>query len=285
MGDKYFIGDREEPKEATCTNQYCSLKRLLDFIMMLFKCTRLMSFPRNGQCARFVSIASSSSMVEKSIASSLHHATNTTTLNANSTRMTNTSFHGNSNHQQRQNMEFSTSTRRRRRRGGGGGIPVNPVEEDDASNDNNSTGHSAAALSSEKFLSVANGLLDKVESAVTKLKDCNDGLEITRYPPCTTDYTSSTDEDQRHGGRLSIHVDSSGDLYWGGGTYWLTILPDDNTDNGSGGCVSLQSPLSGSFAYVYNSSTGEWVGNEDGHSLLGMLTRDWIRQCRGVPDF
>lgn len=169
---------------------------------------------------------------------------------------------------------------------------MNPVEENDASNDNNSTSQSVAVLSSDKFLSVASVLLDKVESAVTELKDCNDGLEITRYPPSsgTTDYsTSSTDEDseepQQHGGRLSIHVESSGDLYWGGGTYWLTILLDNNTDSGSGGCVSLQSPLSGSYAYVYNSSTCEWVGIEDGHSLLGMLTRDWIRQCRGVPDF
>ena len=55
--------------------------------------------------------------------------------------------------------------------------------------------------------------------------------------------------------------------------------------DGGGGVVVLQSPLSGSFTYIFDASSREWVGSEDGHSLLGMLTRDWIRQCRGVPDF
>lgn len=84
-----------------------------------------------------------------------------------------------------------------------------------------------------------------------------------------------------------MRVQSAGDMYWGGGTYLLTIHPENDVTRGSGGSVTLQSPLSGTFTYVYSPSAagGEWVGNEDGHSLLGMLTRDWIRQCRGVPDF
>jgi len=47
--------------------------------------------------------------------------------------------------------------------------------------------------------------------------------------------------------------------------------------------VLLVSPISGQFAYVLSNSTGEWVGRDDGHSLEGMLVRDLIRQCNGVP--
>ena len=68
-------------------------------------------------------------------------------------------------------------------------------------------------------------------------------------------------------------------MFWGGGTYWLTILPE------SSGLVKLQSPLSGSFSYTYNTTTQDWESSEDGHSLLGMFTRDWIRQAKGVPEF
>jgi hypothetical protein len=128
-----------------------------------------------------------------------------------------------------------------------------------------------------------------------RLKDCNDGLEIERNPPhvsCTPD-----DDDERgnsHDGQLQIHVPASGDMYWGGGTYTLTIHAEaiDGVDNiyREGrkqyvGYVSLQSPLSGTFSYVYNVKTGDWEGTEDGHALLGMFTRDFIRQCQGVPDF
>jgi len=194
---------------------------------------------------------------------------------------------------------FSTRTRRRRRQGGGSSIPsnLNPVEDSDDQSTSSSANQSAAApLSLEQFLSASMSLLDRVESAVTKLKDCNDGLEITRHLPSSSSDSSPNHAtpnpeniesieptNQPHGGQLSFHVHSSGDLYWGGGTYLLTIQPDNDAD--SGGTVALRSPLSGSFMYVYNPSSGEWVGEDDGHSLLGMLTRDWIRQCRGVPDF
>jgi frataxin-like iron-binding protein CyaY len=148
-------------------------------------------------------------------------------------------------------------------------------------------------MSSEQFHAIASELLDRVEFAVTKLKDCNRGLEIKRYPAGTYHGGDDDDDDDdgttiKHGGRLSIRVLPMGDLYWGGGTYFLTIIPDahdDGVGNASGGgVVTLLSPLSGSFMYAYNPSTKEWVGSEDGHSLLGMLTRDWIRQCNGVPD-
>ena len=64
-----------------------------------------------------------------------------------------------------------------------------------------------------------------------KLLDCNNGIEIERHPPssfistdsASNDDSYADDENNKHSGQLSIQVESSGDLYWGGGTYWLTI--------------------------------------------------------------
>ena len=190
------------------------------------------------------------------------------------------------NHSQPQHiMSFSTKTRRRRK---GGGVVLEtfqPVSPND--NNTSSTTTSKPSLSEEQFISVANSLLDKVESTMIKLVDCNDGLEITRYPPSSPEESSTDlhgdeeeeDDSEEHLGKLSIQIESSGDMFWGGGTYWLTILPE------SSGLVKLQSPLSGSFSYIYNTTTQDWESSEDGHSLLGMFTRDWIRQAKGVPDF
>lgn len=264
---------------------------------MIFSKISRLCLPRNLMICvpTFLSRSSSSLIAEKSYASSLRHApVKLSTSNANNCIAYHRPFNHKHNNYQRQGLAFSTRRRRRRRQGGG--TPVNPVEDgSDVPAANHPTvpsaGHSTA-LSSEQFRSASKSLLDKVESALTKLKDCNDGLEIIRSSK-SADKDSDPD-DQQHGGQLSIKVQSAGDLYWGGGTYLLTVHPNDAESNplggndssdGSGGFLTLRSPLSGLFTYVYNASAEEWVGNEDGHSLLGMLTRDWIRQCRGVPDF
>ena len=234
---------------------------------------------------------------------------------------------------------FSTTTRRRRSRIIHNRTTENdnPANEDDSSSSSANNHHggddgggmtkasTGILLSTEQFLIVANEFLDKVEVAVTKLKDCNEGIEIIRYPrgtisddttAATADSNVEDDDDEnptstiiRHDGRLSIQIMSTGDLFYGGGTYWLTIHadyyddgdaryggndsssdvpPGSSTTNGNnyGGnnYITLQSPLSGSYMYIYNVITKEWVGSEDGHSLYGMFTRDWIRQCNGVPD-
>lgn len=211
------------------------------------------------------------------------------------------------------------STRRRTRRSSGdhsdGGGQHDASSGGSNSRDSNNT---TVIMSMEEFKSAAKSLLDKVEEALVKLKDCNDQLEIVRHPPALSSSTSSskisTDDSilvdngstdgttLQHGGKLSITVLSSADMYWGGGTYSLTIHTNDeyyddaSSENksdssgttqggGGGGFITFQSPLSGTYTYIYNVTTREWVGEEDGHSLLGMLTRDWIRQCNGVPDF
>jgi hypothetical protein len=232
------------------------------------------------------------------------------------------------NYHYQQCNTFSTTTRRRRIiQHNRTTENHNSTNEDSSSSDNGGGGmtkpSTASLLSTEQFLTIANELLDKVETAVTKLKDCNNGIEIVRYPrgtisdntptPTTTTADSNDDDNDsnnptstiiRHDGRLSIQIMSTGDLFYGGGTYWLTIHTDyddassggggndsyghegstNNGNNSGGGYITLQSPLSGSYMYIYNAMTKEWVGSEDGHSLYGMFTRDWIRQCNGVPD-
>mmetsp|Transcript_7245 Transcript_7245/g.15160 ORF Transcript_7245/g.15160 Transcript_7245/m.15160 type:complete len:255 (+) Transcript_7245:60-824(+) len=161
---------------------------------------------------------------------------------------------------------FATATRRRRIRGG----RPSTQPSGDSPSDITKIVSGNKNLSQEKFRTLGTELLDKFEKSLLKLKDSNDGLEIVRSPP---DYGGES-----HGGRLSVKVTATEDLYWGGGTYILTIHPENNN-------VTLLSPLSGNFTYVHDVDTGEWVGSDDGHSLLGMFTRDWIRQCNGVPDF
>jgi len=232
-----------------------------------------------GSSLRFLSVSSTS----------IQNPTDESILNSNMSCITNYYQRTSNvyNHSQRQHiMSFSTKTRRRRR--GGGALsetfqPISPDEED-GSNTSSSATSTKPSLSEEQLLA-ANSLLDKVESSMIKLVDCNDGLEITRYPPSSSDESSTDhndekdDDSEEHLGKLSIQIESSGDMFWGGGTYWLTILPE------SSGLVKLQSPLSGSFSYTYNTTTQDWESSEDGHSLLGMFTRDWIRQAKGVPEF
>jgi hypothetical protein len=59
------------------------------------------------------------------------------------------------------------------------------------------------------------------------------------------------------------------------GTYYLYVV-EEQASVGFG-C------LSGSFFYQISSRTGEWVCDDDGHSFEGMLMRDLLRHCVGLP--
>jgi len=177
---------------------------------------------------------------------------------------------------------FSTVTGRRRR-----GIRSSIAK--DTLNDTSPT-QLVKNISNEHFQALAQRLLDKVESSMNKLKECNDGLDIERLGPyiLNTEYLEEkNDRNDSHRGQLLIHVPPSGDTFWGGGTYKLTIHSEtiDGIDRQYRGYISMQTPLSGTFNYVYNVAKQEWEGTEDGHSMLGMFTRDFIRQCQGIPDF
>lgn len=115
------------------------------------------------------------------------------------------------------------------------------------------------------FFIEAESFLDKVETALAPMKLCNDVFEI-----------------ERSDGIEIESLDAETYLYIrlkpGDGTYTLRV--DDVAMT-----LSLSSPISGGHTYVLCANTREWVGEEDGHSLEGILVRDLIRQCNGVPKF
>jgi hypothetical protein len=46
----------------------------------------------------------------------------------------------------------------------------------------------------------------------------------------------------------------------------------------------FQTPISGKIVYILSKSTREWVSQDDGHLFEGLLVRDLIRQCNGLPN-
>ena len=111
-----------------------------------------------------------------------------------------------------------------------------------------------------KFQHAANDLLSKVEKAVSPMKEKNDVFIVTRSVS------------ELGGDMLTI------DLAPGEGSYRIEIMEDEHL-------FQYTSPISGKVLYVLSSTTGEWVGIEDGHLFEGILVRDLIRQCRGLPNF
>ena len=49
--------------------------------------------------------------------------------------------------------------------------------------------------------------------------------------------------------------------------------------------LTMISPMSGNYTYVLCAYTGQFIGMDDGHSCEGMLVRDLIRHCNGLPKF
>ncbi|KAF0698615.1 Aste57867_10772 [Aphanomyces stellatus] len=49
--------------------------------------------------------------------------------------------------------------------------------------------------------------------------------------------------------------------------------------------IELVSPISGSRTYIYNTKTTRWEDETDAHDIEGLLTRDLMRLCSGVPGF
>lgn len=104
-----------------------------------------------------------------------------------------------------------------------------------------------------KFAVGAQEFLDKMELALEPMKRANEIFVVTRQANSLTITLPPSD-----------------------GEYSLEIDEDSQS-------ILMQSPLSGKFCYVLSAVSGEWVNQEDGHSLEGMMVRDLIRQCNGVP--
>ena len=156
--------------------------------------------------------------------------------------------------------EFHSSSsllnaQRRRRRGGASSAA--PVGGEDG--DEPHVTRPIPVKDTAKFLAASRKELDRIEDAIEPMKSCNDMFDVTR---------STNDE----GEKLTIR------LQGGDGTYTVQIDERNFTMN-------LTSPMSGAYTYVLCSMSGDWLGMDDAHSFQGMMTRDLIRQCNGVPRF
>ena len=111
----------------------------------------------------------------------------------------------------------------------------------------------------ELFLDASNAFLTKAAAALEPMKAHNDIFNIQR---------SMNDQ----GEVLKIILKPSEGQY---------VLQVDN-DFFS---LTLMSPISGNYTYVLCKQTHEFIDMEDNHSLVGMLVRDLIRHCNGLPQF
>ena|ERR1719276_156407 len=108
------------------------------------------------------------------------------------------------------------------------------------------------------FLPAAIDLLGRIQKALEPMKEHNDVFRLER---------SSNDI----GPLLTL------ELKPGEGTYLCQVDEAACT-------VILTSPMSGTYTYVLL-PPDKFVGMGDGHSLEGMIVRDLIRHCNGLPNF
>ena len=147
---------------------------------------------------------------------------------------------------------FSLNADRRRRRGGASSAIAFDGDEPHAA-------RPVPVKDPAKFLAASGKELDRIEAAIEPMKTCNDVFDVTR----------STNEE---GEKLSIR------LKGGDGTYIIQVSNRNCT-------LNLTSPMSGAYTYILCAKNGNWLGMDDAHIMEGMLTRDLIRQCNGVPAF
>jgi hypothetical protein len=141
---------------------------------------------------------------------------------------------------------------RRRRR------PTSRTKTDDSesSSEHNLLKHQPVTDVTE-FSAQASFLLDKVERGLKVMKEKNDPFIITRS----------------HG---DVGEVLTLDLGPKEGQYRIEISISETM-------FEYTSPISGKILYNLSDETREWVGVDDGHLFEGILVRDLIRHCRGLP--
>jgi hypothetical protein len=158
----------------------------------------------------------------------------------------------------------------RRRRRGTKRVEGRSVGPDQNDNDNTNNDDIEADLSERRnalqhppvrdvlrFRKAASELLDKLERALMPMKAKNDPFLIVRS----------------HGDMGEIFQLDLGPKE---GFYQLEMSEEE--------CIfEYSSPISGKILYCLSSRTGEWVGVDDGNAFEGILVRDLIRQCQGLP--
>ena len=158
-------------------------------------------------------------------------------------------FHFHSYDHDCQRRRFSSGRRRRRKR----------ENVDDSSSEDDDGRGQVKKMDRDWFVSVAKDSLIEVERALEPMVAVNDVFVIKK---------GSNELGESLQIILSPHI----------GTYQIQI---DEVSQ----IMTLTSPQSGMYTYMYDAHTNEWIGVNDGHSFKGMITRDLIQQCHGIPNF
>jgi frataxin-like iron-binding protein CyaY len=124
-----------------------------------------------------------------------------------------------------------------------------------------------AVMNAVDFEKASYALLDSLVRALRPMEDYNDFFQV-----CVTRNREKVEHEQQFLWELTINLKP------GDGTYRLVV--DREACN-----LVMSSPVSGSYTYVLCQGSGNWVGEDDGHSLIGLLVRDLGRQCNGYPNF
>ncbi|OQR87470.1 hypothetical protein ACHHYP_08818 [Achlya hypogyna] len=114
----------------------------------------------------------------------------------------------------------------------------------------------AKKLTPDKFKALATSFLDRVESAIAPL-----------HAPVNTVFVV---ERTKTPAKLTIQTATH--------LFELAVLTKAQK-------VEFTSPISGLRTYVYNSKTSRWEDETDHHDVEGLLTRDLMRTCTGIPTF
>ena len=156
------------------------------------------------------------------------------------------------------NRSFSSKVRRRRR---SKNTPTPSPSQDSASDEERASINKPSSTVNDQdvFSKYATDFLNRAEIALEPMKPQNEVFNVIR---------SSNEE----GENLIISLKP------GEGRYVFQVSDEMCT-------LTLTSPMSGSYTYVLCAFTGKFIGMEDGHACEGMLVRDLIRHCYGVPNF
>uniref|UniRef100_K3XBZ4 Uncharacterized protein n=1 Tax=Globisporangium ultimum (strain ATCC 200006 / CBS 805.95 / DAOM BR144) TaxID=431595 RepID=K3XBZ4_GLOUD len=110
-------------------------------------------------------------------------------------------------------------------------------------------------LPKDKFAALTATFFERVETAVAPLQ-----------PPMNSDFVLEKDTK----GVLTIRANAK--------EFEIKMVPLKQQ-------LHFTSPISGLRAYEWNARTQRWEDENDSHDIEGLLTRDLMRICSGIPSF
>ncbi|CAI5713909.1 unnamed protein product [Peronospora effusa] len=111
-------------------------------------------------------------------------------------------------------------------------------------------------VSTDKFTALSMEFFDRVEIAMKPL-----------HPPINDEFQLQRDA---NGGELVIRTNAQ--------EFKIKVLTSKQQ-------IELLSPVSGLRTYHWNAMTKRWEDVADSHDIEGLLTRDLMRFCAGIPLF